>query len=95
METQAILPTGVQFGSTCGLHAFCHLLRSARRFDPHKFSSSPSRKEFERIGLAGRSAASAELLIQPGGSNYDIAIILANFNAHGLTCFPMDDATRL
>ena len=75
--TCAVLPHGVQIGSTCGLHAVCHLLWSAQSLR-HQIISYPNRREFEAVGLSFRSGDAHDALIQPEGSNYDIIVLIAN-----------------
>ena len=81
--TCAVLPNLVQVGATCGLHAVCHLLHSAEMLERclgHPMMPSqllPNRAEFEATGLAACPTNVASSLIQPGGSNYDIAILMA------------------
>ena len=93
--TCAILPSCVQLGATCGLHAFCHLLYSAnahRYHNPVAKLAPPNRREFEAVGLAGSFGDTAANLMQPGGSNYDITMLLSNFAKYKLQCFPMDSS---
>ena len=82
LTTAAVLPSGIQIGATCGLHAFCHLLWSAETFriqlNPRSLPSSLSRQEFEAVGLSARSGDRASMLMQPGGSNYDVSILLVS-----------------
>lgn len=71
--TCAILPKGIQIGSTCGLHSVCHLLWSASMYkqlhsdESHILPPFPNRTEFEAIGLETCKGNSPGSLIQPGG----------------------------
>ena len=72
-----------------GFHAFLHLLsRSNDRCS--RLPAPPNRKEFEAVGIASCVGHDVSQLMQPNGSNYDIAILLANFDRHRLKCFPMN-----
>ena len=50
------------------------------------------REEFERRGLAARVGDHANNLRQPGGSNYDFAVLHTSLGFCGLSCFPMTPA---
>ena len=89
--TCAVLPNCTQLGATCGLHGFCHLLYNAgalRCASP--MPTPPNRAEFEATGLASKHGDSPANLVQPGGSNYDIAVLMSSFSHHRLHCFPLD-----
>ena len=81
----AILPSGTQMGATCGLHAVNHLLA---------VSSKPALHQVSFVALADekRLGDRASNLYQPGGHNYDIAVLTINLDAHGLSLFPMSPA---
>ena len=68
-----------------------YLLHSASTLRPLSHSA-PDRTEFERIGLSGNTGDSAQNLVQPGGSNYDITVIVQNLSRFGLFIFPMSAA---
>ena len=48
-----------------------------------------ARDIFEDCGLSARLGASAASLVQPGGSNYDLAVLHASIDACGARLFPM------
>lgn len=67
LSTCAILPNGKQLGSTCGLHACCHLLWGATALRMTSPISPPNRAEFEAVGFRSKSGDASRNLIEPGG----------------------------
>ena len=51
-----------------------------------------TKAEFEERALGADIGDSATRLIQPGGSNYDFAVLHTNAAASGMQCFPMTPA---
>jgi len=88
LASEAVQPSGIQSGATCGLHAVNHILAFASRFLrglPHFINQT----RFERCALRARVGDHPSQLIQPGGSNYDFAVLQANLNHHNIALFPM------
>ena len=86
--SNATLPNATQAGATCGLHAYIHLLEGLRLHRKPRIQV-PTRATFEARGLDAQIGDRLPNLVQPGGRNYDIAIIHANFQYNCAQCFPM------
>ena len=73
----AINASGTQMGATCGLHAVNHILA---------VSDGPvlEQSRFVSTALEANLGDSASNLRQPGGSNYDIAVLNMNLVSLGL-----------
>ena len=86
-QSNAVTRGGVQVGSTCGLHAFNHLLYA------YDQSLATTRRTFESIALQGASGDRASNLVQAGGgSNYDVFVLTKNFQQRRMSCWPMTAA---
>ena len=87
-RTAAVTRSGVQVGSTCGLHAFnhafaaCCVARSVH-FDP------VSRAVFEATALEARVGDRREALVDQANGNYDVAVLTTNCAARGIGMFPL------
>ena len=82
---------GTQVGATCGLFAVDHVSAAAAnaRHEPHR---PTTRVDFERRGREARVGVHAAQLMQPGGANYDFAVLHTNAQASGVSLFPMSPA---
>ena len=79
--------TGRQEGSTCGIFAVNHILHSASLLG--STNAEPFHKDpFEALALA-KCGDAPKHLVDPGGSNYDIAVLHVNLQAAGLLCHPL------
>ena len=84
-DSGAINAAGTQTGATCGLHAVNHILAVSGE-------SALDKSSFEAIALQANLGDRASNLRQPGGSNYDIAVLNINLVRRGLLFFPMSPA---
>ena len=87
-STQAVNNFRQQNGSTCGLHAANHILARAceQRGVP---CTSFNKRAFEDLAKRVALGDNHSNLMQPGGSNYDYAVLHANLIAHGIHLFPL------
>ena len=81
----------MQTGSTCGLHAVNHLLASASHLTRRSFPIL-TKASFEHTALAGNLGEHSSNLVQPGGSNYDVAVLALNLTRLKLSTFPLTPA---
>ena len=84
-DSGAINASRTQTGATCGLHAVNHILA---------VSDKPALEQsfFEKTALDANLGDAPSNLCQPGGSNYDIAVLNFNLVRLGLSVFPMTPA---
>ena len=88
--TAAVNNNRQQVGSTCGLHAANHIL--ARACDQRGWQCISFTKggfEFRGSGTAAAIGDREVNLMQPGGSNYDIAVLHTNLMAYDIHLFPL------
>ena len=82
---------GTQIGATCGLFAANHALAIAAlmRNAPIPVLTRSTFEARARTIAVGDALAQ---LVQPGGSNYDFAVLQANLGDYGVRCFLMTPA---
>ena len=86
--SEAVQPNGIQSGATCGLHVVNHILASASKY----LVGLPdyiNKTHFEQYALCARIGDLPARLMQPGGSNYDFAVLQANLNRLDILMFLM------
>ena len=79
---------GTQVGATCGLFAVNHALASASSLGLPAAPPFPV-GAFEANALAAALGDAAANLMQPGGANYDWAVLQRNLELAGMTSHPM------
>ena len=83
----AAVAYGVQAGATCGLHAFNHCMVSVSTIRS-QVHSIVCKTDFEHTALTADLGDAPANLVEPGGSNYDIAAITCNFTRHHVATPP-------
>ena len=86
--TEAVTPSGTQAGATCGLHAFNHLAANAASLVGLPWQPV-TKRAFEATALQARHGDVAANIVEPGGSNYDFAALLANFSRSNVKLLPL------
>jgi hypothetical protein len=90
-DSEAISDQLVQVGATCGLHALNHLMASdAYLHGPQLVVLT--QQTLESRALEANLGDAHHNLCQPGGSNYDFAVLSLNAAREGLSIFPMTPA---
>ena len=83
-STDAVSAAGIQCGSTCGLHAFNHVMAGVCALQRTRFRPT-CQAAFENLALQARLGDSAGNLVEP----YDVSVLTINFTSRSVTMFPL------